>query len=332
MNDSVTIVMPALNEAENLADFVPEVCTTLTAAGQPFDLLIVDDGSNDSTPQVAARLAADPRVRCIQLRRNFGKSAALQAGFASATGAYVVLMDADGQDDPNEVPRLVAKLREGFDLVTGSRTSRRDRFVKRVTSRLFNRVTAAFTGVPGTDFNSGLKGMRKEVADQLDLYGELHRYIPVLAHWSGFRVTEVPVNHRPRLHGRSKFGSARFWRGFLDLLTVQFLTRFTARPLHLFGGIGLLFLIGGSGLLAWMLALRIIGEPIGNRPALLAGILLSVLAVQFISIGLIGELIVHSMQRRKTDSLLKDPAWVRTIDRVPASDPAPTEESSDTGR
>lgn len=303
--ESVTILMPALNEADNLPEFVPEVCKTLESEGLQFEILIVDDGSTDDTPAVAARLAAQHNLRCIRLRRNFGKSAALQAGFASTKAKYVVLMDADGQDDPSEVPGLIAKLRDGFDLVTGSRMIRQDRFVKRVTSKLFNRVTSAFTGVPGTDFNSGLKAMRREVAEQLNLYGELHRYIPVLAHWSGFRVTEVPVNHRPRLHGRSKFGSARFWRGFLDLITVQFLTRFTARPLHLFGGIGIVFGVAGTSLLLWMLALRILGEPVGNRPALLTGILLAVLSVQFVSIGLIGELIVHAGEPRDPERLIK---------------------------
>lgn len=307
MNRSLTVVMPALNEAQNLAEIIPELCAALEQIGISFDVLVVDDGSTDATRQILAELGKDPRIRGIHLRRNFGKSAALQAGFAHTDGRYVLLMDADGQDDPNEVGSLVAKLDEGFDLVTGSRRSgRRDRFIKRTTSRLFNRATKLFTGVPGTDFNSGLKAMRREVVDQLNLYGELHRYIPVLAHWSGFRVTEVPVNHRERRHGVTKFGSARFWRGFLDLITVQFLTRFTARPLHLFGGLGILFGLAGSGLLGWMLVLRLTGEPVGNRPALLTGVLLAVLAVQFVSIGLIGELIVHASGRSETDRLIAD--------------------------
>lgn len=332
MNRSVTVVMPALNEAENLAEVVPELCGVLEGLGIAFDVVVVDDGSTDATAQVLAELSRDPRIRGVRLRRNFGKSAALQAGFAHAGGGYVLLMDADGQDDPHAVGQLIAKLDEGFDLVTGSRRSgRRDRFIKRTTSRLFNRVTTMFTGVPGTDFNSGLKAMRRDVVQQLNLYGELHRYIPVLAHWAGFRVTEVTVNHRERRHGVTKFGSARFWRGFLDLLTVQFLTRFTARPLHLFGGVGILFGLAGSVLLGWMLVLRLTGEPVGNRPALLTGVLLAVLAVQFVSIGLIGELIVHASGRTETDRLIAD--RVLPVDHhitEPAPEPAPR--SSDIDR
>jgi dolichol-phosphate mannosyltransferase len=324
--------MPALNEAENLAEIVPELCSVLTSEGVSFDVLIVDDGSTDDTAAVLNQLATDPRIRGIRLRRNFGKSAALQAGFAQTVGSHVLLMDADGQDDPTEVTRLLSKLEEGFDLVTGSRRTRRDRFVKRITSRLFNTVTKVFTGVPGTDFNSGLKAMRKEVADQLNLYGELHRYIPVLAHWSGFRVTELPVNHRLRRHGTTKFGSARFWRGFLDLLTVQFLTRFTARPLHLFGGLGIFFGLAGAALLGWMLVLWVTGQPVGNRPALLTGVLLSVLAVQFVSIGLIGELIVHASGRADADRLIQDRLLPEDSGYVTAVVPEPAPRTSDSDR
>jgi glycosyltransferase involved in cell wall biosynthesis len=305
---TVSVLLPALNEATNLTEVVPELMSVMNAAGFDYEVVIVDDGSTDDTPSVTERLALDQRVRGIRMRRNFGKSAALQAGFAATTADIIVLMDADGQDDPREIPRLIATLESGFDLVTGSRTTRRDRFLKRTTSRLFNRVTTAVTGVSGTDFNSGLKVMRRVLTDQLNLYGELHRYIPVLAHWLGFRVTECPVNHRPRRYGETKFGAARFWRGFLDLVTVQFLTRFTARPLHLFGGIGLLFGLAGGGLLAWMLVLRILGQGIGQRPALLTGVLLSVLAVQFISIGLVGELIVHWRGRVDGGWMLEAPS------------------------
>jgi glycosyltransferase involved in cell wall biosynthesis len=332
MNRSVSVLMPALNEAENLAEIIPELCSVLEGAGIAFDVLVVDDGSTDATAHVLSDLSQDPRVRSIRLRRNFGKSAALQAGFAHTSGNYVLLMDADGQDDPNEIATLVATLDEGFDLVTGSRRSgRRDRFIKRTTSRLFNSVTKMFTGVPGTDFNSGLKAMRRAVVDQLHLYGELHRYIPVLAHWAGFRVTEVPVNHRERRHGVTKFGSARFWRGFLDLLTVQFITRFTARPLHLFGGVGILFGLVGAGLLSWMLVLRLTGQAVGNRPALITGVLLAVLAVQFVSIGLIGELIVHSSGRSESDRLVSERV-VRTDSHVTAVAPEPAPRSSDIDR
>jgi glycosyltransferase involved in cell wall biosynthesis len=303
---SVTVLLPALNEADNLVEVIPEIAGVLQDAGYTFDVLVVDDGSTDNTQEVVAKLAAaDRRVRYLKLRRNFGKSAALQAGFGAVTGEVVVLMDADGQDDPHAVPVMIEKLDEGYGLVTGSRVGvRRDRFIKRNTSKIFNKVTTSVTGVAGTDFNSGLKAMRRAVADHLYLYGEMHRYIPVLAHWAGYPVTEVSTNHRARRYGTTKFGSARFWRGFLDLFTVQFITRFTARPLHLFGGVGILSGLAGAGLLAWMLVDRVLGQTVGNRPALLAGVMLVVLGVQFISIGLIGELIVHSRGRSDVDWMI----------------------------
>jgi glycosyltransferase involved in cell wall biosynthesis len=240
-------------------------------------------------------------VRYLRLRRNYGKSAAVQAGFEQSHGELIVLLDADGQDQPEEIPKLLHALDGGLDLVTGRRTRRRDRFLKRHTSRLYNTVTSAVTGVRGEDFNSGLKAMRRHVMIPLVLYGELHRYIPVLAQWNGFRVGEVDVVHGARLHGCSKFGRARFWRGFLDLLTVKFITTYTGRPFHLFGGIGLLFGFVGAGLLAWMTMLKLTGEGIGSRPALLIGILFVVVAVQLITLGLLAELIVHFRRDRDPD-------------------------------
>ena len=296
-----SVLLPSFNEAENLPEVIAEMTRALTEAGVDHEILVIDDGSTDETRKVVARIRdANPRVRALHLRRNFGKSLALQAGMQHARGDVVVLMDADGQDDPHEIPRLIQALDDGLHLVTGRRASRRDRFIKRSTSKIFNAVTAKATGVPGRDFNSGLKVMRRPVADALNLYGELHRYIPVLAHGAGFRVGEVEVAHRPRLHGTTKFGGNRFWRGFLDLLTVQFITRFTARPLHLFGGIGILLGFVGSGLLAWMTVLKILGHNLGDRPALLAGILLVVVAVQMFSIGLLAEFMAHA--RGKVDA------------------------------
>ena len=215
-------------------------------------------------------------MRSIRLRRNSGKSAALAVGVEQVEGEYLALMDADGQDDPEELPRLMAHLDEaGLDLVTGRRSVRNDRFVKRTTSKLYNGATAKVTGVPGKDFNSGLKVMTTELARSVELYGELHRYIPVLAVWNGFKVGELDVEHHERRHGSSKFGRARFWRGFLDLVTVKFLTTYTARPFHLFGGIG--FIIGPASapiLLGWMAVERVLGRadrhpagPAGRGPA-----------------------------------------------------------------
>src|SRR4029453_14054452 len=197
------------------------------------------------------------------------------------------------------------KNRGRLRLVPGRRAVRNDRFVKRTPSRLYNRVTALVTGVSGRDFNSGFKVMRRELATGLELYGELHRYIPVLAQWGGFRVGEIDVDHQPRRHGESKFGRARFWRGFLDLITVKFLTTYTGRPFHLFGGLGVAMGLVGSGLLGWMFVERIQGHQIGNRPALLTGVLLVVVAVQMISLGLLAELSVHLRRRRNLDSAVE---------------------------
>lgn len=299
---AVTVVMPAYNEAPNLAEVVPRTLRVLKTVAPTHELLVVDDGSHDGTVELMAELGkGHPELRLLRLRRNYGKSTALQAGFDHARGDAIVIMDADGQDQPEEIPKLLRALDDGLDLATGRRVQRSDRFVKRHSSRLYNRVTASVTGVSGSDFNSGLKAMKRDVMNPLVLYGELHRYIPVLAEWAGFRVGEVDVDHASRLHGTSKFGRARFWRGFLDLLTVKFLTTYTGRPFHLFGGAGAICGLIGTCLLLWMLILRIMGQGVGNRPALLAGILLVVVGVQLLSLGLIAELIVHFRRDRDPD-------------------------------
>jgi dolichol-phosphate mannosyltransferase len=289
-----------------LAELIPETVGVLHEAGVTFEIVVVDDGSTDGTHELMAEhRSAD--VVYLRLRRNAGKSAALSAGLARAKGEYIVLMDADGQDDPRELPRLI-KMLDGdsdIDLVTGRRAVRNDRFVKRTTSKLYNRATSMVTGVDGSDFNSGLKVMRRELAQGLELYGELHRYIPVLAAWRGFKVTEADVHHHERRHGESKFGRARFWRGFLDLITVKFLTTYTGRPFHLFGGVGVIMGFIGSGLLGWMFVERILGERVGTRPALQAGVLLVVVAVQMISLGLLAELSVHLRRRTNLDAAVE---------------------------
>ena len=295
----ISVIMPAFDEAQNLAVIVPRTFDVLAGIPGYHELLVVDDGSRDGTAELMHELQVhQPSLRYLRLRRNFGKSTALQTGLEAAQGETIVMMDADGQDRPEEIPKLLAALDDGLDLVTGQRIQRNDRFVKRHTSRLYNLVTSTVSGVSGQDFNSGLKAMRRDVIGTLMLYGELHRYVPVLADWAGFRVGEVPVEHAGRLHGASKFGRARFWRGFLDLLTVKFITTYTARPFHLFGGLGAAFGLVGSALLVWMLVLRLMDKGIGDRPALLAGILFVVVGVQLMSLGLIGELIVHFRRDR----------------------------------
>lgn len=296
---SISVVVPALNEADNLVETIPQIIAVLETMGVDYEVLVIDDGSTDGTPQVMRQLRTEyPHLRSIQLRRNAGKAAALSIGFENAKNDVFVTMDADGQDEPRAIPELVAKLDQGFDLVTGRRATRQDRFLKRHTSQLYNATTSWVSGVPGRDFNSGLKVLRREVAESVDLYGELHRYVPVLASWSGFSVTEVEVEHHERLHGKTKYGVARFWRGFFDLGTVKFITSYNRRPFHLFGGAGLLSALIGTGLLVWMFIRHVMGLPVGNHPALITGVLFEVVAVQLLSFGLLGELLVYLFTTR----------------------------------
>jgi len=309
MKRSATILLPAVNEASNLESVVSEIESALRDEELEFEVLIVDDGSNDNTPEVVKELAEKAsNVRGIRLRRNFGKSAALDAGLATCEMDVVILMDADGQDDPAGIPPLLEQLDHGFHLVTGRRSVRNDRFIKRNTSKLYNWMTSRVSGVDGKDFNSGFKVMTRDLAKELKLYGELHRYIPVLAEWMGFRSTEVDTNHRARLHGSSKFGRSRFWRGMLDLITVKFLTTYDRRPFHFMGGAGLSASALGAILLAWMLVLRIMGEEVGSRPALLAGVLLLLAGLQLVTVGLLAELSVsrNSHEARTASDLVAE--------------------------
>jgi glycosyltransferase involved in cell wall biosynthesis len=294
----MSFVIPAYNEEECIGAVLEELVQVIDRNRYEAEVIVVDDGSTDHTAAVVESVAdRDGRVRLIGSRRNQGKSHAVQAGLDVVAGNIVFLMDADGQDDPSEIPAMLDAVDGGLDLVTGRRAVRRDRLVKRATSRFYNWTTRRLTGVDGRDFNSGFKAMRAEVAASLNLYGDLHRYIPVLAAWSGFRVGEVPVNHRSRLAGASKFGRARFWRGYLDLLTVKFLTTYTNRPLHLLGSIGTVLSGLGLAILVYLSVEWLFGHAIGTRPALNAGILLVIVGIQLISLGLVAELIV-SLARR----------------------------------
>lgn len=300
----VSVVVPVLDEVQSLGVLYHELTEVLEGLGRPYELIFVDDGSRDGSFEKLEKLhRSDDRVRVFRLRRNFGKAAGLAVGFREARGEVVVTLDADLQDDPAEVPRLLARLEEGFDLVSGWKRERQDPRSKTLPSRLFNWVTSRLTGLRLHDFNSGFKVYRKEVVDELRLYGELHRFIPALAAWRGFRVDEVPVHHRPRQFGRSKYGSARFWRGCLDLLTVLFLTRYTRRPLHLFGGLGLLAWSAGFGVNLYLTGLWVAGvRPIGSRPLLAFGVLMMLVGIQFFSVGLLSELVL-SYQTRNTDDV-----------------------------
>jgi len=298
----ISVVVPVHDEERSVALLHDELRAALEPLGDPWEVVFVDDGSTDGTFAALTRLhSAHDEVRVVRLRRNFGKAAALQAGFEEACGDRIVTIDGDLQDDPAEIPLLLAKLDEGFDLVSGWKVRRRDPLRRRFLSWLFNAVSGRLSGLRLHDLNCGLKAYRVEVVGGLRLYGELHRFVPVLAHYRGFRVAELPVNHRPRGHGRSRYGVERYVRGFLDLLTVTFMGRYRHRPLHLFGGLGLA--LGGLGtlVLGYLTVLKLTGEPIGHRPLLTLGVLLVVVGVQLVSLGLVSELVASHHEERTRD-------------------------------
>jgi glycosyltransferase involved in cell wall biosynthesis len=301
----VSIVIPVLNEEGTLKTLTEKIITVLQSENLQGEIYFVDDGSTDQTPEILDTLAKDiKQVSVIHFRRNKGKAAALQAGFCQVKGRYVITMDGDLQDDPEEIPRLLAKLKEGWDMVSGWKKVRHDPLNKTLPSKLFNKTTSLLTGIHIHDFNCGLKAYRKEVVQSISLYGELHRYIPVLAKMEGFRVTEIPVTHHPRTSGKSKYGAGRMFKGFFDLITVLFLARFTLRPMHFFGMLGLLSVIVGICVELWVLILKYAyHESFQTHVAmLLFGILLLILGIQLVSMGLIGEMLVYQFRKNKMGS------------------------------
>jgi glycosyltransferase involved in cell wall biosynthesis len=292
----VSVVIPLFNEAENLEELHRQLTAGLGALARPYEILLVDDGSTDATPKTLCEIEArDPHVRVLRLRRNFGQTAAFSAGFDHAQGEIVVTSDGDLQNDPADIPRLVAKLEEGFDMVCGWRQQRRDPLTKRIPSWFANRIISSATGVHLHDYGCSLKAIRSEVVKALRLYGEMHRFIPAVASWMGVTLAEIPVNHRPRTRGRSKYGLGRTLRVLLDLFTVKFLGAYGTRPAHLFGLLGLLFGGGGLAMLAYLSYIRLFEDtPIGGRPLLLLGALLFLTGVILLNFGLMGEILVRT--------------------------------------
>jgi len=292
----ISVVIPLYNEEESLKELHQQLRSTLGRMNIRYELIFIDDGSTDRSIQVLRDLRrTDKHIRIYRFRRNYGKSAALSVGFEKAQGSIVITMDADLQDDPAEIPALKKKLDEGYDLVSGWKKVRHDPITKTIPSKFFNFITSLMTGVHLHDMNCGLKAYRKDVVKSVNVYGELHRYVPVLAHWEGFKVGEIVVHHRARKFGKTKFGIGRFWKGFLDLLTVLFTTRYFRRPLHLFGPLGLIAILAGmviDGVLVfeWFQG----STALSNRPLFLVGIMLIIVGIQFFSIGLLGEMISKS--------------------------------------
>ncbi len=291
----LSIVVPLYNEEESLKPLLEEIRKGVKNLQIRYEIIFVDDGSTDNSLKVIKELTRrDTRIRFISFRKNYGKSAALNAGFKSATGDVVITMDADLQDDPLEIPNLLDKIEEGYDLVSGWKKIRFDPFIKKYSSRFFNWVTRIFSGIKIHDFNCGLKAYRAEVVKSIYVHGELHRYIPVLAGWKGFKITETVVKHHPRRYGKTKFGISRFFKGFVDLITVIFTTRYIRRPLHLFGFVGFLSFVAGFVIDAILTFFWLFyHKPLSNRPLLLLGLLLMIVGVQLFAIGLLGEMMVH---------------------------------------
>lgn len=304
----VSVVIPLYNEQDSLRELTAAIREELfRLCDKSYEIIFVNDGSNDRSAEILKDLVAgSSRIISLTFRRNVGKSPALAVGFKEAKYGIVITMDADLQDDPKEIVNLIAKLEDGYDLVTGWKKKRNDPASKTVPSKFFNMVTSFFAGIKLHDFNCGLKAYRKEVTEAIDVYGELHRYLPALAHWKGFRVAEIPVTHHPRKFGKSKFGTSRFFKGFLDLLSIVFVNRYGKRPSHLFGTIGTLLGLLGFGINTYVTIEWFGGIALSNRPILLLGVLLILVGVQLISLGLLGEMIVKNSGKTLEAGYIRD--------------------------
>lgn len=309
---AISVVVPLLDEEGSVAELAQTLDRVLAGIGSSYEIIFVDVGSADASFSILEEQSRRlPAVSVVQLRRNFGKSTALDVGFKLSRGRILVTLDADLQDDPEEIPKLLAELEKGYDLVVGWKKDRRDPWHKVVASRVFNFVTSLVARIRLHDFNCGLKVYRREVIESIQLYGELHRYIPAMAHWRGFRVTERPVLHHARKYGKSKFGTARFFHGFYDLLTIAFITKYAGRPMHFFGKVGLAFIAFGLGICTYLTALKLRGAYIAFRPLLTLGVLLLMVGVLLLSTGLLGEMVLYlfrSRDRRIAGHLIRETA------------------------
>ncbi len=298
MNVSVdlTVVVPIYNEEGSLSELVQQLLDALHPTGESFELVLVNDGSIDKTAMVLSNLSKEVKeLVCVSLRKNYGQTAAMAAGFDIAKGEFIISLDGDLQNDPADIPLLLSKLREGYDLVSGWRYDRQDAVIKRkLPSKIANRLIGRVTGVRLHDYGCSLKAYRREVLADMRLYGELHRFLPVLANIEGARITEVKVNHRARQYGTSKYGIDRTYRVLMDLLTVWFMNRFLTRPMYVFGFGGILAIAGSLVASGYLLLVKLLGEDIGNRPLLILALVLGLAGVQLFCFGLLGELQIRT--------------------------------------
>ena len=284
----VSVIVPVYNEENSVIELISQLNNVLSLSGKQYEIIFIDDGSTDKTADKIKKIK-DENVKLIQFQRNFGKSVALSCGFSNSLGDIIVTMDGDLQDNPKEIPRFIEELKK-YDMVSGWKFDRIDPLSKKIPSKFFNYLTTILTGIKIHDFNCGYKAYRQCVIKNINIYGELHRYVPAIAYWKGYTVGEIKVDHRARIHGKSKYGVERILKGFLDLITIKFLMSYAERPLHLFGSIGLILAGFGFIINVYLFTLWTRGIKIGDRPLLMLGILFVILGIQFISMGLIGEL------------------------------------------
>ena len=295
----VSFVIPVYNEAPSLKELHKRIVENISKTKDDYEIIFVNDGSTDESVEIIRELhGQDERVHLISFRKNFGKSAALEAGFRNVNGDIVITMDSDLQDDPSEIPNFIDKIHEGYDLVSGWKVNRQDTAEKKIPSKVFNKVTSLMSGIRLHDFDCCFKAYRREVIDSIDVYGELHRYMPVLAYRQGFsNIAEIKVHHNKRQFGKSKYGFKRYFHGFFDSLTTNFLLKYCKSPMYFFGKWALLFEAVGFALCLWMTIVHFMGEPVGTRPALFLGILLIVVGMQFFGIGILGEMFIDASAR-----------------------------------
>jgi dolichol-phosphate mannosyltransferase len=302
-NQLISIIIPVFNESESIGYLLDEVLNVMCSNKLNFEIVVVNDGSQDSTSNVLDELTIKIKeLSVISLRTNYGQTAAMAAGFVNSNGEVVITLDGDLQNDPNDIPKLISHINEGYDLICGWRYDRKDKLInRRIPSKIANKLIANVTGLKLHDYGCSLKAFKKEILDDIKLYGELHRFLPVLAKIEGAKIKEIKVNHRSRKYGSSKYGIDRTFRVLMDLLTVWFMTKFLTRPMYGFGFVGIISILVSLGMTSYLFIIKLLGNDIGNRPMLMFALILGIAGVQLFSFGLLGELLIrtyHESQNR----------------------------------